>query len=346
MVVGMYKFDFIDLFAGIGGMRIAADSNGGKCVFTSEINPQAAYTYKMNFNETPHGDITKIKPHTIPDHDLLLGGFPCQPFSSAGLQKGFKDPRGNLFFNIRNIAYSRQPNCLVLENVKQFMYHDNGRTAKVVLNSLRDIGYDVSCKILNASDFGLAQNRERVIIVASRLGRFNFNYVREENYRVTMNDVIDNDGDLLHPKTYTLLDRLHRTEKGLIFAGFLNGKTKRNNHRPNHSSQAHRATNKVYDIRGLHPTLIAQDNGRRYVRSKGIVRKLSVPDAYKLQGFPDDFKIHPTFTHATWQVGNTVPVPMIEAVIRSAYKQGLIVKRNYRVNRMDYHHGRHVLQKD
>ena len=181
------KFRFIDLFAGIGGFHRAMHDLGGSCVFASEIDKHARQTYRENlkgvsehifkgnnFNE----DITKIKPSNIPDFDVLCAGFPCQPFSQAGLKKGFEDHRGNLFFNIANILEHKRPRAYFLENVRGLYKHDNGKTFKVIHDTLSNMGYSVYHKIVNASDYGLPQHRARIFIIGfkddSILSSFDF----------------------------------------------------------------------------------------------------------------------------------------------------------------------------
>ena len=148
------KFTFIDLFAGIGGMRQAFEVHGGKCVFSSEWDKFAQQTYEANFGDKPHGDITQIPSSVIPRHDILIAGFPCQPFSHAGLKKGFMDTRGTLFFDVARIINDRKPSLVLLENVKGFTSHDKGRTFATVVAALDELGYDTSSQVLNASDFG------------------------------------------------------------------------------------------------------------------------------------------------------------------------------------------------
>lgn len=158
-------FTFIDLFAGIGGIRIPYDELGGKCVFSSEWDRKACQTYFANFGVVPYGDITKIPASMIPHHDLLLAGFPCQAFSIIGKMLGFADTRGTMFFEIERILKVHHTPYIMLENVKQLVGHDKGRTFKVILDHLDKLGYYVKWKVLNALDFGLPQKRERVIIV-------------------------------------------------------------------------------------------------------------------------------------------------------------------------------------
>ena len=164
----MKQFRFIDLFAGIGGIRLPFDELGGRCVFSSEWDKAAAATYRANFGEMPSGDITQIPAEIIPSHDLLLAGFPCQAFSIMGKMKGFEDTRGTMFFEIERILNYHRPRVILLENVKQLVSHDGGRTFRVILDRLASLGYYTKWQVLNALDFGLPQKRERVIIVGFR----------------------------------------------------------------------------------------------------------------------------------------------------------------------------------
>jgi DNA-methyltransferase (dcm) len=167
-------FRFIDLFAGIGGIRIPFQELGGQCVFTSEWDKFSQKTYEINFGEKPAGDITKIETASIPDFDILLGGFPCQPFSQAGLHKGFEDTRGTLFFEIERILKEKRPKAFLLENVKQLKGHDGGRTFKIIMEHLNALDYQTEAKVLRASDFGVPQIRERIYIVGFDRRAFNF----------------------------------------------------------------------------------------------------------------------------------------------------------------------------
>lgn len=159
------NLDFIDLFSGIGGFRIALESFGSKCVFSSEWDKYSQSVYKKNFNELPFGDITEINEKDIPKHDVLCGGFPCQAFSISGKQLGFQDTRGTLFFDIARIAGYHKPKLLILENVKNFARHNNGETLLTVSEVLNRLGYDIYNSVLNASHFRVPQKRERIYIV-------------------------------------------------------------------------------------------------------------------------------------------------------------------------------------
>ena len=188
-------FTFIDLFAGIGGIRIAFENAGAKCLFSSEWDKNAQKTYYENFGEMPKGDITKIKNEEIPKHDILLAGFPCQSFSIAGKKRGFDDVRGTMFFEIARIIKYHRPKAVFLENVKGLVSHNKGETLKTILKVLReDLEYYVpDPQILNAKDFGLAQNRERVFIVGFRkdINGERFEYPKPLNIKTTIKDIIE-----------------------------------------------------------------------------------------------------------------------------------------------------------
>ena len=156
----LHKFSFIDLFAGIGGFRIAAERNGGECVFSSEWDKNSCQTYSANHYDMPHGDITKILATSITDHDMLLAGFPCQAFSISGKQNGFDDSRGTLFFDVARILKTKRPKMFLLENVKNLVRHNGGETFNAILNALNDLDYKVFYRVLRSSDYGVPQARE------------------------------------------------------------------------------------------------------------------------------------------------------------------------------------------
>ena len=203
-------FRFIDLFAGIGGIRIPFQELNGSCVFSSEWDAHAQKTYRVNYGETPAGDIKKIEAADIPDFDILLGGFPCQPFSQAGLHKGFADTRGTLFFEIERIIIAKRPKAFLLENVKQLAGHDKGRTLKVILEHLHAIHYHVDYRILRAADYGVPQNRERIYIVGFDENYFNlginyeFPYPEPTHIPTRLVDILEENVD----EKYTISDTL------------------------------------------------------------------------------------------------------------------------------------------
>ncbi len=215
------EITFIDLFAGIGGFRLGLEKEGYTCVKSCENDPHACNMYRLNFNDNPTCDITQLDPKTLPDFDVLCAGFPCQAFSVCGQQKGFYDEtRGTLFFDICRILEEKKPPAFILENVKNLATHDKGNTMKVMLDSLEDLGYTVSYQVLNARDFNVPQNRERVILIGSLEGKiFNFDKL-EKNTIDSMKDFLDTDGKFtyLEPHEYTLLNEYKKQKKsGLIF---------------------------------------------------------------------------------------------------------------------------------
>ena len=206
----MKKFKFIDLFAGIGGLRIPFDELGGECVFSSEIDKYAKQTYEANFNHLPSDDITKIDEKDIPLHDLLLGGFPCQAFSNAGLRKGFDDTRGTLFFDIARILNYHKPKAILLENVKGLLNHDNKKTYNTITKTLRSFGYEIFDKVLNSKDFGLPQNRQRIFIIGIMDAAINSFDFPEPTYEKTcLGDILENNPDT----KYTISDKIWESHK-------------------------------------------------------------------------------------------------------------------------------------
>lgn len=330
------KETFIDLFAGIGGFRIAFNNEGFKCVFSSEINKHCQEVYLNNYNELPYGDITKINCKDIPDFDVLTGGFPCQPFSICGKRKGFEDTRGTLFFNICNIIKEKQPKVVVLENVKHLIHHDNGNTFKIIIESLEELGYFVQYKILNAKDFGIPQNRERIIIVASRNKRFDFNKLHYTYNPPKIKDILDTDIEniqYLSKDEYTLLKDIRIQESGLLFVGYRNKSIWKKGVRPNteHLSRVHRQPNRIYSVEGIHPTIPSQETSGRffiYIPEINEVRKLTINECYKLMGFPNDFKKSNIICEAYKQIGNSVCVPLIQEIASQIKKQGLLEESN------------------
>ena len=207
----MKNFRFIDLFAGIGGIRIPFEELGGKCVFTSEWDKFAQITYEANFGEIPHGDITQIEAREIPEHDLLLAGFPCQAFSQSGLKLGFEDTRGTMFFEIARILKHHQPKAFLLENVKGLKGHDNGKTFKTIISILNELGYQtLESQVLNAKDFGLPQNRERIFIFGFK-DPIHFQFPTPPFTATRVGDILDTDV----ANKYTISDKMwHSAQKG------------------------------------------------------------------------------------------------------------------------------------
>lgn len=329
------SIQFIDLFAGIGGFHQALHNQGAECVFASEWDSKCRETYQANFERiSPNlfsqncfaGDITKVDLNLIPNHDILCAGFPCQPFSISGKQMGFDDTRGTLFFNILEIIQTKQPKVIFLENVKHLVHHDNGNTLKVIIDKLEQLNYKTSWKVLNAKDFGLAQNRERIIIIANKKSYFNFSKIKNKKNQI-IKDILDSGNfEYLDPNEYTLLDEsLWKAQKsGLIFCGYRNKAIRTNGTRPDteHLSRVHKQPNRIYHINGTHPTLPSQETSGRFFIYDGIgVRKLTIDECYKLQGFRKDFQKNPKLSACYNQIGNSVAIPMIEAIYEQIIEQ-------------------------
>jgi DNA (cytosine-5)-methyltransferase 1 len=320
-------YKFIDLFAGIGGFRIGFESQGFQCVFSSEIDGHAQKMYAENFGDWPSSDITKVDINSIPSFDILLAGFPCQPFSIAGDKKGFNDTRGTLFFDIVRVIMHHKPKVVVLENVKHFKNHDNGNTLKVVLSTLEECGYRTSWELLNAKDFGVPQNRERTIIVGS-LDKIEFDFeVLETKKEVAIESILETDCgnfEYLDKSEYTLIKEPRKQPSGLIFAGYRNKKIRKVGVRENteHLSRVHKQPNRIYSSKGTHPTLSSQEpTGRYFIFHEGRVRKLTMLECYRLMGFPDCFEKIGNNSSLYNRVGNSIVIPMVEAISRSVLEQ-------------------------
>lgn len=293
--------DFIDLFAGIGGIRIPFDELGHRCVFSSEWDRYACDTYEANFGERPHGDITKIPSEDIPRHQLLLAGFPCQAFSIIGKRLGFADTRGTLFFEIERILRYHHPEVILLENVKQLTTHDHGNTFAIIQTKLTELGYYFKWKVLNALDFGLPQKRERVIIVGflsqARCEAFNFDYPSVPyNLSTVLETDIDKIDSSLYASPHILAKRKEKTRGKDIF----------------YPSIWHE--NKAGDI-SVHPYACALRTGAsyNYLLVNGERRPTS-RELLNFQGFPRDYKIVVSHSEIRKQTGNSVAVPMIRAI--------------------------------
>lgn len=300
-------FDFIDLFAGIGGIRIPFQKLGGRCVFTSEWDKFAQKTYKINFGDEPNGDITQIDEKSIPDFDILLAGFPCQPFSQAGLKKGFADTRGTLFFEIERILKEKKPKAFLLENVKQLKGHDRGRTLQVILRHIDALNYYVKYEILRAGDFGVPQNRERIYIIGISRDHFElpddyeFVFPQPTHGKTRVGDILEKAVD----DKYTISDALweghqrrkkEHQEKGNGFGYSLFD-----------AESEYTNTISARYYKDGSEILIDQGEGRN-------PRKLTPRECARLQGFPEEFIIPVSDTQAYKEFGNSVAVPVIQAV--------------------------------
>lgn len=294
-------FSFIDLFAGIGGIRLGFEDAGGHCVFSSEWDKDAAKTYEANFGEKPFGDITKISPGDIPDFDILLGGFPCQPFSIIGAKAGFQhETQGTLFFNIEAILKVKQPKAFMLENVRNLTAHDGGRTIKIIMEHLKSAGYHVRYKVLNALDFGVPQKRERIIIVGFRHNvPFSFPVPLPPGKRAHIKDILEPDA-ALDPKLFVKASiresRLARLKEPYFPKPYISHENIAGDITPHSYSCALRA--------GASANYLLINDERRP----------SERELLRIQGFPDTFKIVVPYGKIRHQTGNSVAVPVIKAV--------------------------------
>lgn len=335
---GAEKFTFIDLFAGIGGIRLPFQNLGGHCVFTSEWDKFSKKTYAANFGEIPAGDITKIKASDIPAHDLLLAGFPCQAFSQAGLKQGFNDTRGTMFFEIQRILAHHRPKAFLLENVKQLKGHDKGRTLQTILAILRGdatydipsdipmsadarkslsakLGYQVDWTVLKASNFGVPQNRERVYIVGfdreqirgtqtRELASEIFSALQKRTSKTCVGDILERNP--IDAK-YTISDRLLAGHKRRL---------------SEHRARGNGFGFSVFDAKSAYTNTISA----RYYKDGSEVlidqsdlgknpRKLTPRECARLQGFPEDFDLSVVSDVQNYrQFGNSVSVPVINAI--------------------------------
>lgn len=302
------NFTFIDLFAGIGGIRLGVESlGGGKCVFSSEWDKDAQKTYEVNFGEKPHGDITQIDPSHIPDHDLLLAGFPCQAFSICGDMKGFADTRGTLFFTIEEILRMKKPYAFLLENVKQLKSHDGGRTFATIVRHLEALGYFVHSTVLNSLDFGVPQKRERTFIVGFK-ENIEFRFPLPSHKRLKLEDILEQEENI---------DKKHYVAQAMY-------EDRRQNIKNPRALSLNAATmwhqNKSGNVSPL-PYSCALRAGASYnyllVNGK---RRPTPRELLRLQGYPDDFKIVVPYTQIRKQAGNSVTVPVIKAVAQQMKK--------------------------
>lgn len=305
------KFKFIDLYAGTGGIRIPFGEIGGEGVFASEWDSHAQVTYEANFGHKPEGDIGKIDPKEIPSHDVLLAGFPCQPFSNAGLKKGFADTRGTQFFIISKIVQEHRPKILFLENVKGFRNHDKGNTFAVIRKIIEeDLGYTLFTKVLNAKDFGVPQNRERFYMIAFRNDAYPngvaFEFPEPIGVKTKVGDVLEK--GTLDPK-YTLSDKL--------WAGHQRRKIM---HAKKGNGFGYSLFNNDSEYTSTISARYYKDGSEILIEQKGKnPRKVTPREAARLQGYPEDFKIVVSDTQAYKQFGNAVAVPVIRAIANKIF---------------------------
>lgn len=314
------SFKFIDLFAGIGGIRLGFESVGGICVFSSEFDENACKTYEANFGEHPSGDITQINAKDIPDFDILLGGFPCQAFSIIGKKEGFDNETcGTLFFEIERILKEKRPKAFMLENVRNLTTHDKGNTFKVICSHLETLGYTVYAKVLNALDYGVPQKRERIIIVGFKDNvLFSFPDPVPHSQRKKLSDILEKDvNDKYYVKDRIRESRLMRLKDPNYPKPYISHENIAGSITPHPYSSCLRA--------GASANYILINDERRPTEREML----------RLQGFPDTFKIVVPYGHLKHQIGNSVAVPVIKAVAKQmiyALKQ-FENYRNYDNNR-------------
>ena len=299
------EFSFIDLFAGIGGIRIGFESVGGKCVFSSEFDEDACKTYEANFGEHPAGDITKINADDIPDFDILLGGFPCQAFSIIGKKEGFANETcGTLFFDIERILRVKRPPAFMLENVRNLVAHDNGNTFRIIREHLEALGYHIHAKVLNALDYGVPQKRERIIIVGFLKDLpFEFPLPINKKERLQLSDILEEQVDArYYVKDSIRTSRLERLRDKDYPKPYISHENMAGTVTPHPYSSALRA--------GASANYILINDERRPTEREML----------RIQGFPDTFKIVVPYGKVKKQCGNSVAVPVIKAVANQMLK--------------------------
>lgn len=320
------KLTFIDLFSGIGGFRLAFEAYGARCVFSSELDERCQEVYEMNFGEQPYGDITEIDEVSIPEHQVLCAGFPCQSFSISGKQNGFSDTRGTLFFDIARIVKAKRPKIVFLENVKNFERHDGGRTLATVYKALSNLDYTVFHSVLNASHFGVPQKRERIFILAFHkdLHIANFEFPISHDPKTRLKDFCLPDSET---DKYVIKRKDISLKTNFVLFPNSSGEYPQKPVRigtVNKGGQGER----IYHENGHAITLSAYGGG---VGAKtglylinGRIRKLAPRECARLSGFPDSFRILDSDSASYKQFGNTVVVNVIESIIENLIGQNVI----------------------
>ena len=296
------KLRFIDLFCGIGGFRIAFEEAcqeneiSSECVFSSDIDKFCQISYEANFEEKPFGDITQIDEKDIPDHDILFAGFPCQPFSIIGQMKGLNDTRGTLFFDIARIIKEKRPKAFILENVKQLVGHDKGNTLKVILKTLKDLDYNVQYSVLNALDYWLPQKRERIVIVGHR-DPIMFTYPDPIRPFKPLSEILEAKLDKKHFASDYIQEKRKESHKSSYYPSIW------------HENKSGNISSYPYSC------ALRAGASYNYLLVNGE-RRLTPREMFRLQGFPDWYKIVVSDGQARKQAGNAVPVNMIKAVVQ------------------------------
>lgn len=317
------KLKFIDLCSGIGGFHAGLVNHN--CVLACDINKNCRESYKTNYNIDCEEDIFELNSKDICDFNILCAGFPCQPFSSAGLKKGLEDDRSKVYDKILDIILEKHPDIVLLENVKNLLVMNEGTVIQKIVSDLENLNYNVSYSLLNTSRFGLAQNRERVYIVCVNKTKYNnlkfdFSALQNINIKQTLNDIINTDNkDYLSEDKYVLLeaDKLTTQKSGLIFCGYLKGNLRKNGTLPNteHLSRVHKQPNRIYHTNGVNPTLSSSEGSGRYYIYDGIgVRKLTITECFKIMGFPENYSFHEKQNVNFCQIGNAVSPILIQNI--------------------------------
>ena len=297
----MEKIRFIDLCCGIGGFRIAMEQSCiennliPECVFSSDIDPYCQDSYENNFGHRPVGDLTKVLPKEIADHDILFAGFPCQPFSILGQMKGFEDTRGTLFFYIATILKEKKPQAFILENVKQLVGHNGGMTLKVILKTLKDIGYHVQYAVLNALDYGLPQKRERIIFVGHK-EPIVFSFPIPTRPFKPLSELLERKIDKKYYASEYIKNKRKEAHKSAFKLSIW------------HENKSGNICSYPYSC------ALRAGASYNYLLVNGE-RRLTSREMFRLQGFPDTYKITSNSVQARKQAGNAVPVNMVKAVI-------------------------------
>ncbi len=324
------SYTFIDLFAGLGGFRLALESLGANCVYSSEWNEHVREVYEENFGDVPDGDITKVDEYSIPGHDILCAGFPCQSFSICGKQLGFEDSRGTLFFDIVRIVRAHKPKIVFMENVRNFASHDEGKTLSVVKSIMEDLGYKFNYKLLNAADFGVPQNRERIYMVCFRndLNINSFNFPKPFPLDIHVEDILLEDESktkhlyISRPDTYLNDKKDNKYSNKPIRLGMVNK-----------GGQGER----IYSPKGTAITLSANGGGVFSKTGgyliKGKTRRLHPRECARLMGFPESYRICKSYNQAYTQFGNSVVIDVLQLISQEfmiSIKKAEVVHKSYK----------------
>lgn len=309
---GLNGYKFIDLFAGIGGFRIALESYGATCVYSSEWDKFAQDVYEKNFGDRPDGDITLVDEATIPNHDILCAGFPCQAFSISGKQRGFEDSRGTLFFDVARIVKEKKPKVVFMENVKNFAKHDGGRTLEVIKNTMEELGYSFFYKVLNSVHYGMPQKRERIYMVCFRndLQIEEFDFPEPFPLKKHVEDFLLNENDIPE-KLYVKRSDMHLNP---ILKEEYSDKTVRVG-TVNKGGQGER----IYSIKGIAITLSAYGGGA-FAKTGGYLingktRRLHPRECARIMGYPDWYRLADNDNQAYKQFGNSVVIDVLQYIV-------------------------------